>query len=204
MRNLFAFDLKFDRNTVTIVIMSTLILMVENYHSFTGIPEVDQFILYLFAPLAIIWFVFREKPREYGFQLGDWKAGLALTGLVILVAAPILWLVASNSASMQQYYSRKLDSILLVRGFFYLFGWEFLFRGWMLFGYSRSLGAHAVWLQAVPFALAHIGKPEIETMSTIFGGFLFGLVAWRTRSFLYPFLIHWFIFTFTIIVAGNI
>jgi len=52
--------------------------------------------------------------------------------------------------------------------------------------------------------MAHIGKPEIETLSTIFGGFAFGWVAWRTRSFLYPFLIHWFISTFIILVSAGV
>ena len=72
----------------------------------------------------------------------------------------------------------------------------------MLFAYARRFGSHALWLQAVPFALAHLGKPEVETLSTIFGGFLFGLVAWRARSFIYPFLIHWFVATFTIFAAA--
>jgi membrane protease YdiL (CAAX protease family) len=76
-----------------------------------------------------------------------------------------------------------------------------MFRGWILFGYARRFGAEALWLQAVPFALAHIGKPPLETLSTIFGGFLFGWVAYRTRSFLYPFLIHMFVYSFTVLVA---
>jgi membrane protease YdiL (CAAX protease family) len=84
-----------------------------------------------------------------------------------------------------------------------LFGWEFFFRGWILFTYARKFGPEALWLHAVPFALAHIGKPEVETLSTIFGGFAFGWVAWRTKSFFYPFLIHWFIGTFIIIVAAG-
>ncbi len=56
-------------------------------------------------------------------------------------------------------------------------------------------------LQAVPFALAHLTKPPLETLSTIFGGIAFGWVAWRTRSFIYPFLIHWFVTTVVILVA---
>ena len=32
-------------------------------------------------------------------------------------------------------------------------------------------------------------------------GAAFGLIAWRTRSFVYPWLIHWFIVTFTLLVA---
>ena len=84
-----------------------------------------------------------------------------------------------------------------------LIGWEFFFRGFLLFTYARRFGADALWLQAVPFALAHIGKPSIETLSTIFGGFAFGWLAYRTRSFLYPFLVHWFISTFVILVAAG-
>jgi membrane protease YdiL (CAAX protease family) len=85
-----------------------------------------------------------------------------------------------------------------------LFGWEFLFRGWLLFGYARRFGADGLWLQAVPFALAHVGKPELETLSTIFGGFAFGWVAWRTKSFVYPLIIHWFIASFIIAVTAGL
>ncbi len=73
-----------------------------------------------------------------------------------------------------------------------------MFRGWILFAYLQRYGDDALWLQAVPFALAHLAKPQVETLTTIFGGFLFGWVAWRTRSFLYPFLIHWYIFTLVV------
>jgi len=48
-----------------------------------------------------------------------------------------------------------------------------------------------------PFLLVGIA------LSTIFGGFAFGWVAYRTKSFLYPFLIHWFIGTYIIIVAAG-
>ena len=103
---------------------------------------------------------------------------------------------------MQSYYEPQLAglpwSTLLE-----LIGWEFSFRGFILFAYARRFGPDALWLQAVPFALAHIGKPEIETLSTIFGGFAFGWLAYRTRSFVYPFLLHWYIATFTILVASG-
>jgi membrane protease YdiL (CAAX protease family) len=104
---------------------------------------------------------------------------------------------------MQQYYAPLGAGLPLpLYTFLELFGWEFLFRGWILFGYARQFSGNALWLQAVPFAIAHFGKPEIETLSTIFGGFAFGWIAWRCRSFLYPFLIHWYILTLTMYVAG--
>lgn len=204
MRSLFKFDLHFDREVVAITIMSTLLLMVDHYHNISGVTVIDRVALYLIVPLGIIVFGERKHPRDYGFTFGDWKAGLALTGIVIAIGAPILWLVSSNNAAMQDYYSGQLNLGLPVVSFLDLIGWEFFFRGWILFGYMRAFGDNALWLQAVPFALAHMGKPEVETLSTIFGGFLFGLVAWRTRSFIYPFLIHWFVMMFTVLVAGGV
>jgi len=203
MKKLFALDLKFNWNLVIATIVTTLLLIVDHYHRFTDSKALDRFFLYLVIPLIIIVVILRENPSEYGFQLGDWKAGLAITGIVIAIAAPILWLTAKGDPAMQEYYEWLLGPELPRYAFLDLIGWEFIFRGWLLFGYARKYGHDALWLQSVPFALAHIGKPEIETLSTIFGGFLFGLVAWRTKSFIYPFLIHYFIFTFTVLVAGG-
>ena len=193
--------LKFDWKVVTITVVSTLLLIVSYYHRFTSNRGIDQTILYLVIPMLIILLAFREDPREYGFGLGDWKAGLLITVLAILLIAPVLWLVA-RSGSMQTYYEKQAGG-LPWNTFLDLLGWEFLFRGWILFGYLRKFGPEAIWLQAVPFAIMHLTKPEIETLSTIFGGFVFGWVAYRTRSFLYPFLIHWFVASFTILVAAG-
>jgi len=151
--------------------------------------------------LIVILLVFRENPRLYGLTVGDWRAGVLLTVCAIILVTPVLWFLA-RGGSMQSYYGGQLAglpwSTLLE-----LVGWEFFFRGFILFAYARRFGPDALWLQAVPFALAHIGKPEIETLSTIFGGFAFGWLAYRTRSFVYPFFLHWYIATFAILVASG-
>jgi membrane protease YdiL (CAAX protease family) len=203
MRKLFTFDLKFDREVVAITILSTLLLMVDYYQRFTPNKAFDRVALYLLIPLGVILLAFRKSPREYGFTWGDWPAGFALTAIIIAIAAPILWLVARSDPAMVRYYSNQWNVAAPLLTFLDLIGWEFFFRGFLLFGYARVFGANALWLQAVPFALAHIGKPAVETYSTIFGGFLFGLVAWRSKSFAYPFLIHWFIATFTMFAAAS-
>jgi membrane protease YdiL (CAAX protease family) len=177
--------------------------MMDAYHHFTSHKYWDRVILYLFIPLIFTLFFFRENPREYGLTLGDWKAGLVITFVGILIMGPIIWFLGKSDPAMKNYYSSHVAGLPWTT-FLDLIGWEFFFRGWILFGYARKFGPDALWLQAVPFALAHIGKPEVETLSTIFGGFAFGWVAWRTRSFLYPFLIHWFISTFIILVSAGI
>ena len=201
MRSLFP-PLRFDWKVVTITIVSTLLLIVYSYHRITPSDGLNQTILFLIVPMLFIVLVFRESPRDYGFTLGDWRAGLAITLGGVALMTPVIWFLAKLDPSAQSYY-QDMAANLPWNTFFQIFGWEFLFRGWILFGYARKFGPDALWLQAVPFALLHIGKPEIETLSTIFGGFAFGWIAYRTRSFLYPFLIHWYIFTLIVLAASG-
>ncbi len=203
LKKLFHTGLQFDWKISTITIVSTLLLTLSHYHRFTTWKPYDGLLLFFVTPLLFILLIFRENPKEYGFCLGDWKAGLSLTLGAVIIMLPILWLLVNKDVSMRNYYKPLLTPTLPLYTFLDLFSWEFLFRGWILFGYARKFGPEALWLQAVPFAIAHFGKPESETISTIFGGFAFGWIAWRTKSFLYPLLIHWAIFTFVVLVAGG-
>ena len=72
----------------------------------------------------------------------------------------------------------------------YMFAWEFIFRGYMLFGLEKSIGKNAIFVQTIPFVLLHFGKPFLETLVCIPSGFIFGYIAYRTRSFLPCFVIH--------------
>lgn len=203
MKKFFGEPLNLDWRVVTVTVVSALLLIVDRYRAFLPNKYWDRAVLYFVIPLLITLVIFRQKPREYGFTFGDWKLGLAYTLGGILLMAPAIYLLGRGNASMQSYYAGHLSGLPWTT-FLDLFGWEFFFRGWILFAYARRFGHDALWLQAVPFALAHIGKPEIETLSTIIGGFAFGWVAWRTKSFFYPFLIHWFIATFIILVAAGV
>jgi membrane protease YdiL (CAAX protease family) len=160
--------------------------------------------LYFVIPLLIIRFVFGESLRSYGLTIGDWRQGLKLTLLVVGFALPLL--AAARTPGMQAYdagddgqWQTLVPPIALS-----LVGWEFLFRGFLLFSLLTLLGATAVIVQAVAFALAHLGKPEIETITTIVGGSLFGWVAWRTRSFLDPYPTHLALYTLTVVLATTV
>ncbi len=194
--------LQTDWKAITVIIVSTLILTVRFYNQFTGNIYLDGILLYLVLPLAIIVAGFRENPRRYGFGLGDWRTGIKLTLLCSAVMTAVLFVVA-RTPDFQAYYGSWYGNLAETIGYTAadLFGWEFFFRGFLLFGLARIAGSYAVWLQAVPFTIAHFGKPQLETISCIFGGAVFGWIAWRTRSFLYPFLIHWYIGVMTVLFA---
>src|SRR5438876_603913 len=67
---------------------------------------------------------------------------------------------------------------------------EFLFRGFLMWTLIRVAGPIGVVLATFPFVFTHLGKPELETLSTFVGGLGFGWIAWRTRSILYGALLH--------------
>jgi membrane protease YdiL (CAAX protease family) len=199
--------IEFDLKLTLIIILSVVLPMIDHYnHRITGTKAYDRMILYFVIPMLVILLFFRDKPADYGFQLGDWRRGLMWTVIGCIGMAVILWFVAKTPA-MQRYYDAKAPestSYLIYITAVDLFGWEFMWRGFVLFGLAQVLGpGPAIWLQAVPFAFMHLGKPEIEAITTIFGGAAFGFVAWQTGSFFYPFLIHWFIASFTMLLASG-
>ena len=203
IRSLLGPPLRIEWKTAVMTVAVTLLIMVDRYFALTPWKSLDRFIFYLLVPLVITLLVFREAPDRYGFALGDWKAGIAITLIAWLLLAPILYFAARTSA-MREYYAWQLQTRLPLWLLLELAAWEYIFRGWLIQGYGRQFGSSALWLQAVPFALAHLGKPALETLSTIFGGFAVGWVAWRTRSFIYSFLIHYFVTIFTVLAAAGV
>ena len=82
----------FDLHLTLLIILSTIIPMVDHYgHSLFGQTAVrsakayDRFFFYMVIPMMLIYFVFRERPSDYGFQLGNWRVGLKWTLLSWLV-----------------------------------------------------------------------------------------------------------------------
>ena len=196
---------EFDLKLTFLIVFSTVVPMLDYYgHELTGIKAYDRLILYFALPMLVIILLFRESPVSYGLRIGDWRVGLKWV-LVSCVLMAIILYVLATTPSMQSFYQARapegVANLIYLTGVD-LLGWEFLWRGLMLFALARYLGpGPAIFLQAVPFAFMHLGKPEVETLSTIFGGAAFGFIAWQSGSFLYPFLIHWFIASFTMLVA---
>jgi membrane protease YdiL (CAAX protease family) len=59
---------------------------------------------------------------------------------------------------------------------------EYLFRGFMVIGLMATLGRGAVLSMAVTYCFLHFGKPPAEAISSIFGGYLLGVIAYETKS----------------------
>ncbi len=156
------------------------------------------FLLMFWVPYFIIKMIFKKNLREFGFQIGNLKYGLRF----VLIALPFLvWsaYVGSSGSSIQTEYPLAKSTMghpplfLAIELFYivYYIGWEFFFRGFMLFGLEKKYGAFtAILIQTIPSAIVHIGKPASESFAAILAGLVFGYLAIRTRSIFYSFILH--------------
>lgn len=159
-----------------------------------------DFTVLFFITIVLILFVHRGKLKNFGIALGDYKLGLRLTFYVIFLFLPVLWFVSSLDGfilTQPHLQQAKLHwNVFLIYEIgmlIYMIGWEFIWRGYMLFGLERRFGYYAVFIQMIPFVILHFGKPELETFGAIFGAIGLGILALKTRSFIYCVLIHFLV-----------
>jgi membrane protease YdiL (CAAX protease family) len=142
-------------------------------------------------PLLVVLLVLRDRPSRYGLRLGDWRAGaaIALTGCALMT--PVVLALARVEAFAAYYAPQGAAPLdVLVTTALEVIPAEFFFRGFLLFALLRVSGPIAVVIATLPFAFVHLGKPEVETLSTLLGGLLYGWLDWRTGSVVWSGLAH--------------
>jgi uncharacterized protein len=185
---------------IAVVIGAAMLFMTLNrYQPLTYVWQND-FVYYALLPVLTVLLLLHKHPLKLGLGWGDWRTWSRDVALVCAVSVFVL-LAASRSASFQQYYAIKDFNPLMysLETFVVLFAQEFFFRGFLIFGLKDKLKEAAIFVQVIPFVLVHFGKPELETLSTILTGILFGYIAYRGRSFWPAYIIHIFINLFFVL-----
>ncbi|MEX2116768.1 MAG: CPBP family intramembrane glutamic endopeptidase [Bacteroidota bacterium] len=181
--------------------------MVRDWFVIAGNPELTaalyvffaSFVLFGVVPLLIIRFIFKETLASYGLQMGDrkfgWKAVAILGPLFVLSAYPSSFMPDFLAEYPLYSGAGATTGAFITHAFSYLFfyiGWEIYFRGFMQFGLRSTFGDwNSILLQVMASCLVHIGKPAAETYSSILGGLVWGILAFRSRSIVYGLVIHW-------------
>lgn len=179
-------------------------------------------------------FGMQRGDARFGFRVAAalWLCMLVISILLMYVGSHRLPYLARIRHDFQHYYLynnlsvylagvgqvNSLDGIHwkalvyyeLAMGF-YMYCWEFFFRGFLLFGLMRTkLGTWgAVIIQAIPFTLLHwsynpgASKPLPEVAGALIAGIILGMLAARTKSFLYGYLAHYAVsVTFDLLVLA--
>lgn len=182
-----------NRNEAVIIAAASLYFTLQEYHSL-GDRWADGLVYYAILPILTILVVLRKNPLDFGLRLGNYRVWSVYVAITCVVAFPIL-LITSRFSSFEQYYTiSDFDlPVYFIKMVSYLVGWEFIFRGFLLFGLKEKFKEGSILIQMIPFLLLHFGKPEAEVISTIPMGIFFGYIAYRGGSYWPAFLIHLFI-----------
>ncbi len=148
--------------------------------------------------------LFKIKPKEVGFALGDLRFGLRTAFTLIALAIPLMAYGASLP-SFKAYYpiwaparASALNFLLLeLAVLLMMFNTEFYFRGLLLFSLDRAAAKHrlgremAILATSFIYMLAHLGKPGLEVPYSFFVGIVFCWLALRSKSILPSLAAHW-------------
>ena len=164
----------------------------------------ERLLLFGLVPLGVVALAFRDAPARYGLRLGDWRWGIGLAAVGLVIVSPII-LALAGRPEFGAYYGPANGGLGEVLGtnVLDLVPAEFILRGFLLFTLLRRIGPLALIVVQVPFVFAHVGKPEIELYSTFLGGPAFAWLNWRTGSIAWSAIGHVAIQTLVIMAAGG-
>ena len=160
-------------------------------------------ILTALLPLYVFYrLVDRQLESFYGLTLKNFDA--KPYWLMLLVMVPLIVLASFNSGFLHTYPRYVATDVAAfwqvpdwvpALAYELAYGWDFvsielLFRGFMVLGMGVVLGRGAVLPMVVTYAFLHFGKPVGETISSIFGGYILGVIAYQSRSVFGGVLIH--------------
>ena len=161
----------------------------------------------IFGVLALFK-VLLDKNRNIGlYGLHFQFTNLKIYGVLVLIILPLTALAALSPEFNSFYpaYQRCGGSAfaafhqipewvsVLIYEFFYLTDFlntELLFRGFLVIGVSKYLGKDVILPMVAAYAVLHFGKPLGETISSVFGGYLLGVLAYYSKNIWGGVLVH--------------
>ena len=181
---------------------------------FPGGPEDpwnNYFSIVLQLPLKLLMLLLGLSLIRKTVYPGEPFFGLSLKGFdpapyltMLLFVIPLIALASTQTDFLHTYPKVKTISFIsdyARHGWFYQlvyeisYGLDFVsielfFRGFLVIGFARFAGIHAILPMAVFYCSIHFGKPLAECISSYFGGILLGVIAYRTRSILGGLMVH--------------
>lgn len=158
-------------------------------------------------PLIMIYLILEnDRPKTFyglAIQRFDPKPYFVLLGIAVIFIG-----IGSFFSDIQEYYPRFERSggeryanrhdwpeWLAVLVYEIAYGSDFVavevfFRGFLIHAFAKTLGGHAVLAMVGSYAFLHFGKPLTEAVSSVFGGYLLGIISYYTRNVWGGIIIH--------------
>ncbi len=149
----------------------------------------------ILLPCLIIYKIVKKfKPELYGLKRNG--ANIAPYFVFIGIMIPVIYIAASIDETLLNYYpsykpqandATPYVNWLKITIYELFYGVDFIsveviFRGFMVVGLSRFVGKHAILPMVACYTFLHFGKPMLETIGSVFGGFALGILAFESRN----------------------
>jgi hypothetical protein len=198
---------------VGILIMSSSLLYVKDITS-SLTPAEARYVqrllynslgsIYTFSGLGLLYLLADRKhiDRFYGLSI----KGQRLRPYLILIAlmVPLIYYASMQEDFLNTYPQFKSQWYKPVLGLsrtqmsmlfegFYLLDFvriELLFRGALVIGLARFVGPKAILPMAALYCVLHFNKPMLEAISSIFGGYLLGVISYYERHVAGGIIVH--------------
>jgi membrane protease YdiL (CAAX protease family) len=163
--------------------------------------RVSAFFLFGVCPIIIIKILLRDSIANFGLSRGYGKLPFAfITPVLVLTFLNMLFF-----SRRRKIYSRypEIRGARVSRFYFvmsaitysmYLYGYECLFRGFLLFGLRKPIGDLPAAVVSMTFVtLAHLGTSLPVILGSMISGIIFPYISLLSGSIWYVFLLHVFI-----------
>ncbi len=158
-------------------------------------------------PLALFYYIIQKSTINHFYGLRRGNINLKPYFIILMIMVPIIILASFNPSFLKQYPNFRsagitnfcdylnLESswVTALYEISYAFGFftvELFFRGFLIFGLVRFLGAQVILPMTVVYCVLHFGKPLGEAVSSIFGGYILGILALKTNNIYGGIIVH--------------
>jgi hypothetical protein len=164
-------------------------------------------LLTIISPLLVFYYLFQKHSLKHFYGLNSKNVNLKPYLVILLIMLPIIGLASLSPSFLKEYpnfrsagidlfcayIGVKTSWITLIYEFSYAFGFftvELFFRGFLIFGLVKYLGNAVILPMAVTYCVLHFGKPFGEALSSLFGGYILGIIALKTENIYGGIIVH--------------
>ena len=152
-------------------------------------------VITVMVPVLLVYYFYDRKEKHF-YGLAPSRFDYQPYFQMLMIMLPLLIAASFLPGFIKQYPMYRVTSAHELLGvpewvtvaiyeFAYGFDFisvEFLFRGFFVIGMIGILGRQAILPMAITYCFLHTGKPLGEAISSVFGGYLLGVIAYETKS----------------------
>jgi membrane protease YdiL (CAAX protease family) len=162
------------------------------------LQRISAIFLFGLVPAILIMFVFMKHPSSYGFVMKNSLITLIVVIATALIAVSISWLTSRSQENLNTYpqirekeWTISLILLSAISWIAYLFAYEFMYRGFLLFSCYYAFGTWpAIIINTSLYSLTHLVKNKREGIGAFFIGIILCVLVLHIGSLWVAFYIH--------------